>query len=109
VAALCAYGRGDPAQRQTVATALIWVALASPLAFAVAYRRVLECPIRAWFTWSVLPLSLAAIGFWHAVSDGMFPAAGILLLGVAFFALFAPVAVVGACSVMESRGRLRKK
>jgi hypothetical protein len=107
-AALCAYERGDPMQRQKDATALIGVALASPFAFAVVYRRVLQCPVRAWFTWTPFPLSLAVIGFWHVVSDGMFPATGILLLGAAFFALFAPIAVVGVCSAIDSRWRQRK-
>lgn len=107
-AALCAYGRADPSQRRSIATALIVVALASPFVFAAVFRRVLQCPVRSWLTWSPFPLSLAVVGLWHGVSDGYFPGAGILLFGAAFFALFAPVAVVGACSAIDTRWRPRR-
>ncbi len=101
-AVLCAYWQAEPTQQPTIAVALIWVALASPLVFALAWRRVLRCPVRSWLTWAIFPSALAVVGCWDMVEENF---GGAFLLLASFVALFAPVIVVGACSaVLQDSG-----
>lgn len=105
-AVLCTYWQAAPAQRPAMAVALIWVALASPLVFTLAWRRVLRCPIRSWLTWSIFPFALAFIGGWNTALGNR---GGIFLLLASFVALFAPVIVVGACSaVLQDADAVRR-
>ena len=71
--------------------------IVSPVVFAVMPRRMLASPQLVLLIWWVIPLSSAVMGLHYMVDEGsLYPRRGLFLAVAGFWAMFTPVAVVGA-------------